>query len=103
MNMKWTVEFVLCAKEVNGFAYVVVYAVWKCEATDGGYTKLRVGRVELQQPGQNFVAFENLDEQTVLNWCWSIIDKSAVEAVVKSEIDAETSNPIQPAPLPWNS
>tara|TARA_R100000353_G_scaffold171560_1_gene136034 strand:+ start:332 stop:643 length:312 start_codon:yes stop_codon:yes gene_type:complete len=49
----------------------------------------------------DFIAYADLTESTVLDWCWaSGVDKDAVEASLTAKI-AEDKNPTSAAGVPW--
>ena len=49
----------------------------------------------------DFIAYADLTESTVLDWCWaSCVDKDAVEASLTAKI-AEDKNPTTATGVPW--
>jgi len=58
----------------------------------------RSGAVTLGPPGPDFVTFESLTEQQVLDWLWGFVGKDATEEILAAQA-AQT----QAEALPWAS
>lgn len=47
-----------------------------------------------------FIAYNDLTESTVLNWCWEQIDKTSIETRVQQALNNKI-NPVELSGVPW--
>jgi len=79
----------------------VTTAHWTCTATEDEFTGSVYGSCGLPAPGENFIDYEDLTEETVLGWIWSHgVDKYTIEAAVEAQIEAQ-KNPVSASGVPW--
>lgn len=48
----------------------------------------------------NFIPYENVTEQQVLNWVWAQVDKTAIEQKLAVDLDKKINPPVAKG-LPW--
>ena len=82
----------------DGFVVTVHYTV---SAVDGDYTASTYGTVGYtEQPGEQYVPYDQLTEQQVVGWVQESLGKDTVEASLAAQIEAQ-KNPVQESGLPW--
>lgn len=73
---------------------------WQCTGTDGDLYS-SVANTLTFEDGAPVIPYDQVTEQTVLDWIWaSGVDKAVVEASITDRIDA-LKNPVQASGLPW--
>jgi hypothetical protein len=83
----------------NGF---IITAHWRCTAVDDEYTAMAYSTCSWAD-GTPSVPYAQVTMQKVLDWCWaSGVDKTATEASLQSQIDAQI-NPVQESGVPWST
>jgi hypothetical protein len=82
----------------------VIAAHWKATLTSGDNSGIKQGIVGFSPDASadGFVAFDSLDEATVIGWVQAskYVDKDAIEAGAQAKIDA-LENPVSASGLPW--
>lgn len=102
MNITWAISSLDCAPSEDGNANVVKTVHWRCTGTDGDYTASVYATCSLPAPEDQFTAYADLTEATVLGWIWANgVDKDSAEVAVQSQIDAQKNPPIVQPALPW--
>jgi hypothetical protein len=97
-TINWTIQQ-LDRKTADGFVVTVHYNV---SATDGDYSASTYGTVGYsEQPGETFIPYDQLTQETVVGWVQESLGKDVVEASLQSQIDAQ-KNPVQASGLPWS-
>ena len=98
----WKIQRMTCAPVEAGQTDVVVTASWTCQGVDYSAAS-RAGTCTFTYTGGDFTPYDQLTEDQVLGWCWaSGVDKSATEAVVDQQIQAQAAAPVLVSqPLPW--
>jgi len=82
----------------DGFVVTVHYNVL---AVDGDYNASTYGTVGYtEQPGEQYVPYDQLTEQQVVGWVQESLGKDIVEASLDSQIEAQ-KNPVQESGVPW--
>jgi hypothetical protein len=82
----------------DGFVVTVHYNV---SAVDGDYSASTYGTVGYtEQPGEQYVPYDQLTEQQVVGWVQESLGKDTVEASLDSQIEAQ-KNPVQESGMPW--
>ena len=82
-------------------ANVVTSIEWLAVNTDrSGISTFREGTAPLAAPGSTFIAFEDITEANAFVWLYQIIDKSATESTLTTELNA-LLNPTTANGLPW--
>ena len=91
----WTIS-TLERETSNGF---VITAHWQATATDGDYTTSIYSTCSWAD-GTPVIPYENLTQETVLNWVWETVPKQATEDALAANI-ALQKNPTQASGVPW--
>ena len=80
----------------------VIKAHWDCSKVDGGYAGRCYGAESFapDPASEDYIAYADLTEETVLGWIYAKIDKDAIEANVQAQIDGQLS-PTTLKGLPW--
>jgi len=75
---------------------------WRCEGVDGDATASSYGTVSTtpDASASDFIAFDSLTEDTVLNWVWDGVVRADIEQFITDKINAEL-NPTTTAGVPW--
>jgi hypothetical protein len=82
----------------DGFVVTVHYNVL---AVDGDYSASTYGTVGYtEQPGEQYVPYDQLTEQQVVGWVQESLGKDTVEASLTAQIEAQ-KNPVQESGVPW--
>ena len=111
MSHTWKVEALDYAVSQDGLSNVVTTVHWTCSKEDeNGNSGNAYGSHNLPEPDpDNFVAWDDLDESTVLSWMTADMTSTAdegndpvadVEASVDAQI-AEKANPTNGTGVPW--
>jgi hypothetical protein len=110
MNITWHIEGLIVNPQLGSSVNVVVAANWRVWAEENGVRATDHGRVHFPPPqGTKFTQYEDLAEETILQWVWEagriddidapwskeIAEQRAV-AVVRAQLAAPTEKP-----LPW--
>jgi len=100
----WKIENMIVKPQDGSHTDVVVTAAWRCSDSSGEFTASNYGSMGFASPGDDFVAYPDLTEETVLGWCYANgVDKDAVEANVARELDMAVNPPTVTKPLPWSA
>ena len=80
----------------------VVRAHFKIEAVDGEHTETLSGTRDFtpDASAEDFTAYNNLTEETVLGWVKDGIDTAGVEAQIQERLDAKKA-PKPVVGMPW--
>ena len=82
----------------DGFVVTVHYNV---SAVDGDYNASTYGTVGYtEQPGEQYIPYDQLTEQQVVGWVQESLGKDTVEASLSAQIEAQ-KNPVQESGMPW--
>lgn len=81
---------------------VVFNVTWRCEAQDQGYMAWMSDNAQLSISEDSFIPYEDLTEEAVLGWVWSVINKTEVESKVQTEVEKLINPPVIVKTLPWN-
>jgi hypothetical protein len=82
---------------------VVLMTEWFCEAKDGRFHEIVYGQVELDEKdptAPDFIPFEQITQQQMLDWVFQKIDKAGIEAKLTAIIN-EQKAPALVSELPW--
>jgi hypothetical protein len=101
----WSISALECYPEHEGQPNVVFTAHWRLHGADGEHAGGVYGSQGLTlDPEAEFVAFEDLTEETVIGWVKDAMGAEAVEAHeanVAAQIDALVNPPVIRPALPW--
>ena len=109
-TISWIIERLLVKPTAGTYTDVVITADWRCngtETTGSGdtektYSGTCYGSCSFAPPSGSFTPYEDLTQQQVLDWCFANgVDKSAIEANVTAQIEAQINPPVVSLPLPW--
>lgn len=104
----WTINYMDTKLQEDGFTNVVVSCQWALQGVDGTLTASNYGYTKFGQPNpQDFVVYDNLTQEQVLSWVWAApsdmggVDKTAAEAGIAAQIEAQRNPPVVVLPNPW--
>ena len=109
-TISWIIERLLVKPTEGSYTDVVITADWRCngtETTGSGdteqtYSGTCYGSCSFAPPSGSFTPYNELTEQQVLDWCYQNgVDKTAIEANVTAQIEAQINPPVVSLPLPW--
>ena len=102
-TITWIIEQMWVKPLEDGQDDVVVTAAWRCNGVDGDYTSTAYGTAGFTlEQGGDFIPYDQLTQDEVLNWCWSgSVDKAATESNIESQIQEQINPTITTPPLPW--
>ena len=80
----------------DGFVYC---CHWTATAVDGEHSASAYATVSWAE-GTPTIPYQNLTEAEVLSWVWESIDKSATEASLAAQIEAQ-KHPVKSTGVPW--
>jgi len=80
----------------------VTVAHWRCDAVDGDYTASSYGTCGFtpDADADDFVAYDDLTEATVIGWVQTSVVQADVEAALTAKIEADKT-PTTGAGTPW--
>ena len=94
-TVNWTIS-TLDRNTSNGF---VTCAHWQCTAVDGEHTASIYSTCSWADGTVN-IAYDALTPETVLNWVWESVDKTATEAALAANIALQKA-PVTASGTPW--
>jgi len=83
-------------KTADGFVHT---AHWTATAVDGEHTASIYSTCSWAD-GTVTVPYDQLTQETVLGWVWESVDKTATEAALAAQIEAQ-KNPVTATGTPW--
>ena len=95
MTTTWKIS-TLDRDVASGF---VTTAHWTAVAVDGEHSASAYATVSWPE-GTPVVPYQDLTEETVLEWVWNAVDKSATEASLAAQIEL-LKNPVKATGTPW--
>ena len=79
----------------------VVNAAWRCNTTDGEFYATNYGTCGwTQQPGEQYIPYEDLTQEQVISWVQDTVGKDTIESGLNAQIEAQ-KNPVTANGLPW--
>lgn len=106
----WKIDSIECKKQEQGFEDVVYVVHWRLNGSNDNYLASVYGSQSLNfdptDPDYEFVPYEELDEETVLNWVKFAMGEekvSELELNIDNQIEGLINPPIQTKPLPWSN
>jgi hypothetical protein len=98
----WTVTAMDCYPQEDGNTDVVFTVHWTCSGTDGTYNASIYSTCSVPSPTGSFTPYSSLTQEQVLGWCYANgVDKTATEAAVETQLQAQINPPVVVLPLPW--
>jgi hypothetical protein len=100
-QITWTITAMNCSTtETNPDTVIVCH--WTCSGTDGTYNASIYSTCSVPSPTGSFTPYSDLTQSQVLDWCYANgVDKSATEAAVEAQLQAQINPPVVVLPLPW--
>jgi hypothetical protein len=94
-----------CVPQTAEGADFVVTVHWSCNGVDGDYNGSVYSTCSFPVvEGTSFTPYADLTQAQVLGWIWDNgVDKTATEAAVEGQIEAQKNPPVVSPPLPWVS
>jgi predicted xylose isomerase-like sugar epimerase len=107
MEKTWKVESIESIVSQDGYEKIVKTLHWRLFASEDNYQTSVYGSVSLAVDSENtddFIVYEELDENTVLEWLKDAMGEEQV-AAYESSVEAQIYNLQHPTvitnPLPW--
>ena len=102
MTISWIIERLLVKPTEGSLTDVVITADWRCNGSQDSYSGTCYGSCSFAAPSGSFTPYPDLTQEQVLSWCYANgVDKSAIEANVTAQIEAQINPPVVSLPLPW--
>ena len=102
MNISWIIERLLVKPTEGSYTDVVITADWRCNGSQDSFSGTCYGSCSFAPPSGSFTPYPDLTQEQVLGWCYQNgVDKSAIEANVTAQIEAQINPPVVSLPLPW--
>ena len=102
MTINWIIERLLTKPVEGPNTDVVITADWRCNGSQESYSGTCYGSCSFAPPTGSFTPYEDLTQEQVLDWCYANgVDKTAIEANVTAQIEAQINPPVVSLPLPW--
>ena len=107
MEIFWKIDSLTVRPKQDEYINVVHSAAWRCVVTEHGLSATEQGVAVFTGPIIDFVFYEQLSEQIVLNWVWEACynddpiigwSKSLIEQNLIAKIQTQQ---ITERPLPW--
>ena len=100
-TITWTITAMDCSTtEQNPDTVIVCH--WTCAGTDGTYNASIYSTCSVPSPTGSFTPYADLTQSQVLDWCYANgVDKTATEAAVEAQLQAQINPPVVVLPLPW--
>ena len=100
-TITWTITAMDCSTtETN--PDTVITAHWTCAGTDGTYNASIYSTCSVPSPTGSFTPYADLTQSQVLDWCYANgVDKTATEAAVEAQLQAQINPPVVTPALPW--
>ena len=87
-NYTWRINAVDCYTSKDGLEKVAYNVHWSYFATNGEHTASMIGVQSIGEPNpDNFVAFEDLTEETVIAWIEAAMDVEQMQANLDKQIE----------------
>lgn len=98
----WKINRLDCAPMQGSRMNVVKVVHWTCEDTVNDVSASVYNTCTLPPPDTDFIAYNNLTQDTVLGWIWANgVHKSSAEAAVAQRIQDQITPAVVQPPLPW--
>jgi len=102
-NITYKINRLEVIPSYNQFVNVVKTIHYSAVITDSGYSAELIDTVNLGEPiSFQFIAYDNLAENTVIDWVKSKVDTQKIENILKQKL-AYIKNPTILKDPPWNN
>jgi len=100
-TITWSITAMNCSTtEQNPDTVIICH--WTCSGTDGTYNASIYSTCSVPSPTGSFTPYSDLTQSQVLDWCYANgVDKTATEAAVEAQLQAQINPPVVVLPLPW--
>jgi hypothetical protein len=101
-TITWSITAMNCSTtEQNPDTVIVCH--WTCSGTDGTYNASIYSTCSVPSPTGSFTPYADLTQSQVLDWCYANgVDKTATEAAVEAQLQAQINPPVVTPALPWS-
>jgi len=101
-TITWSISALNCSTtEQNPDTVIVCH--WTCAGTDGTYNASVYSTCSVPSPTGSFTPYSLLTQEQVLGWCYANgVDKTATEAAVEAQLQAQINPPVVTPALPWS-
>lgn len=101
----WNVSQMDCYPQTEGETNVVFNIHWQCNGTDRTYNASIYSTCSVTYvAGTPYTAYSALTQSQVLGWCYANgVDKTATEAAVEAQLQAQINPPVITPNLPWSA
>ena len=101
-TINWSITALNCSTtETNPDTVIVCH--WTCAGTDGTYNASIYSTCSVPSPTGSFTPYSSLTQEQVLGWCYANgVDKTATEAAVEAQLQAQINPPVVTPALPWS-
>lgn len=103
MEYNLNIKQLKVAKELDNKQNFVVQVDWEYTASKNQAMCVRYGTASFSQPGDSFIPFDQLTEDTVKSWVISSVDIAGLEASLSEQINDILNPKVSVVPFPWNS
>ena len=102
-TITWSISAMNCSTtEQNPDTVIVCH--WTCAGTDGTYNASIYSTCSVPSPTGSFTPYADLTQSQVLDWCYANgVDKTATEAAVEAQLQAQINPPVVTPALPWSA
>ena len=102
-TITWSITAMNCSTtEQNPDTVIICH--WTCSGTDGTYNASIYSTCSVPSPTGSFTPYADLTQSQVLDWCYANgVDKTATEAAVEAQLQAQINPPVVTPPLPWST
>jgi hypothetical protein len=102
-TITWSITAMNCSTTEQN-PDTVIQCHWTCAGTDGTYNASIYSTCSVPSPTGSFTAYADLTQEQVLGWCWANgVDKTATEAAVEAQLQAQINPPVVTPALPWSA
>jgi hypothetical protein len=102
-TITWSITALNCSTtEQNPDTVIVCH--WTCAGTDGTHNASIYSTCSVPSPTGSFTPYADLTQSQVLDWCYANgVDKTATEAAVEAQLQAQINPPVVTPALPWSA
>lgn len=97
----WKIVKLDCLAQFETHTNVVQTIHWQRKMIDGDYQAETYGECRLSAPTGEFIAYENLTEDTVISWLTSTLDTADIDKVLQDNINTQKMPVVIVPSLPW--
>ena len=104
LTYTWSIAQIEAAPTEGDLTNVAKTVHWRLAGTDGDESANCYGSIGLTTPesDEDFIAFEDLDEETVIGWVTEALDADAIKEGLANTIAQRKTPSIITPQLPWS-